>query len=703
LSLVNKRKAFTHDVVPSFRAACILGVLGAFLFAAFAIFLQLGFLYTVLRILPPVHRDILTAHLSAMMRLGTDDYPRAVGLLSPSHKDILAGYLKAIVEWRTGGFSRAIGFLHSLAALAIGSLMAYSTILVLLVSQGAFRVFSGIDVLRLTARVLLSIGAFMLVYSLLNEFVLPDVPSFPALHPKPQPLVFWFLLALLYLFICVPLSDQSVLRTTRQVWEALFVALVQMAMCGGIVCFFFREIPLFGRLCLAFDAVCLCLGSCFALKGYGYHVAGKEGVECRRYLGREVLFPCSFPATGRGPLARLSDTIACQFSVIFLPALFLAVLAYPWLVLADDFYKQNLQRRWNSEDTFVSQPARQVRSDNLPSVVEFIARLPTHVQTGSPPMLPSVMITSIITFLCWSSGVIAAVLSILWGGYWKRQRLGRFLLLLQLGDYLNLSGIREDLRKTLCLQIDGMNHDKHPCARGVMGVPLMTNTCKIVMHATEYGVEPSRYQRPVNWILRCESASGGFGAGPGLQGDLCHTRWALASLHTCGMMDRIDWSKHVSWLQNTCESLMFKHNGLRPASKLENLRFLLECNALLGCKGIVERMSTAETSTQGTLLWRLAGGSVEDTQNLLRVLDLLREPGTAIREHLRSEWLPRHETSLPALAPASFLSDICDCVAIVRSLYPDTYRTRDSIIEVQDSIVKLYSPVGTHPKRGSSE
>jgi hypothetical protein len=259
-------------------------------------------------------------------------------------------------------------------------------------------------------------------------------------------------------------------------------------------------------------------------------------------------------------------------------------------------------------------------------------------------------------------------------------------LMTEIRQLLALSHLNDPFRASLKEFIESSITTKMPYLSSMENLPLMSKTC-FTLEWLDGDSDKDRVM--IEWILRCESPSGGFGAAPGLTADINHTCRALHALKVQGISPKYPQEVHKKWIICSLFQLLHGQELKDVTDWLEQTRLAVEALSNLP-KGKMQENLKKMIAQKSIRMWKNSSQSIQNTRNFLQILDYIETQDHSIHSFVRNDWLPAHENSLPLMKPDTGLPHIIDLLWILRLLFPGVYQYRQSVSQAIDNLSKVY-------------
>ena len=637
----------------------------------------------------PIVAALFYACARAMVTLGFLDY--MVSIQPAGDKDPLAGFLKAMSLWPKAPEGVPWRLLRQLAPL--GAALVIVT-LALIPFRDAVRGQVRVVWSAMTS-VVVSVVLFAIIFTLIDGWGRPTFVMFPAIRLSVLPVIAWCIVVALAFLGALALRPPQAGRSQPVLREAaLVLGCFSVVIAGSLLAL--RGIPLSARLiwgligCMIANVVI----GCGALRWLRWHeTVPDEWSYCRRVFLRGTRIWSTCIGKGRREKDRLKPLLLEIVSTYALVAFAVVGALYPWLRRLDANYFVNYPARKRELLELLARDPEEIASDRSAFAGEFLPRAIVDSVVGADKLMPSTALglacLALLTF------GIAGTLAL--DGIRHRSKSGRWLSRIsaygEVRTLLEVPTLPDRHRRGIAKGLSARIRWWRPHLLGGRGIPRMSRTCEVLASACILDIRSERLTGMQDWVRRCERPGGGFSAAPGLPADLAHTTAGLRLLRTIGHEPAYPASQHVTWLNRALDQTLEDQHSIDPSDLIEMLWMAIGATrALHGNR--LETLDAAERIAEAaTRCWRRSRQRTGETRRVLEILDALERLDQSIRQEIQDMWLPAHERRLVRMSPQSSLPEIVDVLVILRILYPESFRSREAVLQARDSFLKSESSV----------
>ena len=216
--------------------------------------------------------------------------------------------------------------------------------------------------------------------------------------------------------------------------------------------------------------------------------------------------------------------------------------------------------------------------------------------------------------------------------------------------------------------------------------------------ASQLMLESTPAVEMIDWVYECEKPDGGFGVSPEAPADALHTTSALLMLRAVGRRPRYAPTIHERWIRRSMRRCLRPPGPLPEAARLDAMSQLLRAHGSLPEQIPLPTRLPKLIAEESIGWWRRTRRTTRDTRHLVQIIQHFDTHDPNVYDEVLHTWLPGQERSLPSLKPAAALPEARDLVWILRLLFPDSYRERDTVVQLRDNLIKDYRHRGSRKK-----
>jgi len=418
-----------------------------------------------------------------------------------------------------------------------------------------------------------------------------------------------------------------------------------------------------------------------------------EGVRYWRILWKEQI--SLLPQWKATPawLVRIKTTSIHAVIVWVIPFCLLSFMGYNLLLIFDSWYYENAGMLSETLRDLSDSAVDRIQAGTWDgrTRVRFISLYILGNYIGPNRLPPSTFLCFLFSFAALLPVTVITGISVLCGETKRKRFIRWFHLLLALSKTLKCSLINPQ-KKAYYLKRIIPNTNKQHWISGVAKFPLMSVTCDAISFLYNNNENSEIQKQMLSWINKCSSPQGGFGAKPGMTADILHTNTALRIRHTLGQLSPSDEILNKKWLfQELDVRLTNSDNTISAKDWLISIDYILEGISYTTLENVFPKYKADNIIHMAYTKWKDSNQTIISTSHYLSILGYFANHDfDEITDEIKNSRLPPWERQLSSLSPIAKLDEIYYIVNIIRSLYPDSYQTRDSIRQVIDNMNKAY-------------